>query len=105
MPSATRPVPQSENLPIPHPPTCLTLEEESELKAATEVPKEEQDDATFETSTCSCEPHLLTQGELNDLVRGFKLSKKQAELLGSRLRGWNLLQKLKNQRGSHLKVL
>ena len=93
LPSAMRPVPHSENLPIPHPPTHLTLEEESELKAATEVPKEEQDDATFDTSTSSCEPHLLTQGELNNLVRDLKLSKKQAELLGSRLRGWNLLQK------------
>ena len=50
LPSAMRPVPHSENLPIPHTPTHLTLEEESELKAATEVPKEEQDDATFETS-------------------------------------------------------
>ena len=75
LPSAMRPVPHSENLPIPHPPTHLTLQEESELKAATEVPKEEQDDATFETSTSSCEPHLLTQGELNDLVWDLKLSK------------------------------
>jgi len=64
-----------------------------EHETATIVPNEEQDDATFETSTSSCEPHLLTQGELNDLVRDLKLSKKQAELLGSRLRGWNLLQK------------
>ena len=59
-----RPVLQSENLPIPHPPTHLTLEEESELQAATEVLKEEKNGATFETSTSSCEPHLLTQDEL-----------------------------------------
>ena len=70
------PVPHSENLPIPHPPTHLTLEEESEFKAATEVPNEEQDDATFETSTYSCKPHLLTQGELNDLFRDSNLPKK-----------------------------
>ncbi len=88
-----RPVPHSEDLPVPHPPTHLTVEDQSEHEAATEVPNEQQDDATFETSTSSCEPHLLTQGELNDLVRDLKLSKKQAELLGSRLRGWNLLQK------------
>ena len=50
LPSAMRPVPHSENLHIPHPPTHLTLEGESELKAAAGVPKEEQDDATFETS-------------------------------------------------------
>jgi len=85
-----RPVPHSEDLPIPHPPTNLTLEDESEHEPATEVTNEEQDDATFETSTSSREPHLLTQG---DLVRELKLSKKQAELLSSRLRGWNILQK------------
>jgi len=88
-----RPVPHSEDLPIPQPPSHLTVEDELEHEAATEVPKEEQDDATFETSTSSCEPHLLTQGELNDLVRDLELSKKQAELLGSGLRGWNFLQK------------
>ena len=88
-----RPIPHSEDLPIPHPPTHLTLEDESEYEAATEVSNEEQGDATFETRTCSCEPHLLTQDELNDLVRDLKFSKTQAELLGSKLRGWNLLQK------------
>jgi len=36
-------------------------------------------------------PHLLTQGELNIIIRDLNLSKKQAELLGSRLKGWNLL--------------
>jgi len=37
-------------------------------------------------------PHLLPQFELNDLVRDLNLSKLQAELLASHLRGWNLLQ-------------
>ena len=72
-----RPVPHSEDMPIPHPPTHLTVEDQSEQEAATEVPNEQQDDATFETSTSSCEPHLLTQGELNDLVQNLKLSKKK----------------------------
>ena len=81
------PVPHSEDLPIPHLPTHLTLEDESEHEAAPEVPNEEQDDATLETSTSSCEPHLLTQGELNDLVGDLKLSKK----LGSRLSEWNFI--------------
>jgi len=79
LPSAMRPVPHSEDLPIAHHPTHLTLEDESEHEAATEVPKEEQDYATFETSTTSsCEPHLLTQGELNDLVRDLKLPKNRS---------------------------
>jgi hypothetical protein len=39
----------------------------------------------------SNEPHLLTQRDLIEIVRHLNLSKKQAELLGSRLKGWNLL--------------
>jgi hypothetical protein len=38
----------------------------------------------------SDEPHLLTQEDLND-VRDLNLSKKQAELSSSRLKGWNFL--------------
>jgi hypothetical protein len=49
-------------------------------------------DPTFEGSCSSSEPHLLTQGDLNDLVRDLNLSTKEAEILASRLKGWNLLQ-------------
>ena len=59
LPSAMRSVPHREDLPITHLPTHLTLEDESEHKAATEVPNEEQNDATYETSTSSCEHHLV----------------------------------------------
>jgi hypothetical protein len=48
-------------------------------------------DQTFAGDCSSNEPHLLTQGDLNDIVRDLNLSKKQAELLGSRLKSWNLL--------------
>ena len=48
-------------------------------------------DPTFAGASSSNEPHLLTQGDLNDIVRVLNLSKNQAELLGSRLKGWNLL--------------
>jgi hypothetical protein len=37
-------------------------------------------------------PHLISQSELNDLVRDLNLLKFQAEHLASRLQGWNLLQ-------------
>ncbi|UYV76607.1 hypothetical protein LAZ67_14001436 [Cordylochernes scorpioides] len=50
------------------------------------------DDTKFEEDALS-EPHLLTQGDLNDLVRYLDLSKRQSGLLGSRLKGWNLLHK------------
>ena len=35
--------------------------------------------------------HLISQSELNDLVRGLNLSKIQPELLASSLQGLNLL--------------
>ena len=46
---------------------------------------------TFAGACSSNEPHLLTQGDLYDIVRDLNLSKKQAENLGSRLKGWKLL--------------
>jgi len=40
LPSAMRSVPHSVDLTIPHPPTHLTLEDESKHEVATEVPNE-----------------------------------------------------------------
>jgi hypothetical protein len=51
------------------------------------------DEVRIEHENKSVEPHLLDQGDFNDLVRDLKLSKYSSELLGSRLREWNLLQK------------
>jgi len=48
-------------------------------------------DPTFEGTYSSNEPNLLTQGDLSDIARGLNLSKKQDEILGSRLKGWNFL--------------
>jgi hypothetical protein len=48
-------------------------------------------DPTFAEACSSTEPHLLTQGDLNDIDRDLNLSKKQAKLSGSRLKRWNLL--------------
>ena len=47
---------------------------------------------TFQASCFSSERHLLTQEDLNYPVRDLNLSRKQAEILGSRLKGWNILQ-------------
>ena len=44
-------------------------------------------DPTFAGVCSSNEAHLLTQGDPNDIVRDLNLSKKQAEILGSRLKG------------------
>ena len=47
-------------------------------------------DPKFEARCSSPQFNLLWKGDFNDLVRDFNLSKKEAELLGSRLREWNL---------------
>jgi len=61
-------------------------------------------DPTLAGACSSNEPHMLTQGDLNDIVRDLNLSKKQAERLGSRLKGWNLFRQDTNvcfYRGRH----
>jgi len=50
-------------------------------------------DPTFAGASSTNESHMLTQGDLNDIVCDLNLWKKQAELLGSRLKGWNLLRR------------
>ena len=87
--SAIRPVPHSESLPVP---TRLPGDEvdEDENNTTGDSSENMQMDPAYEGP--SAEPHLITQPELNDLVRDLGLSKNQSELLGSRLQGWNLLQ-------------
>ena len=74
---------------MPKPPTNTTPESTDEDVG--QANNNMDFDPTFAGATSSNEPHLLTQGDLNDIVRDLNLSKKQAEILGSRLKGWNLL--------------
>jgi len=55
---------------------------------------EQYTDPAFTMDSSSHEPHFIVQKELHDLVRDLRLSKQQAELLGSRLKEWNLLAEL-----------
>jgi hypothetical protein len=87
-----RPVPHSAELPVPKPPTNLTLSDsEPSDEDVGQANNNMDSDPTFTAASSSNEPHLLTQGDRNDIVRHFNLSKTQAELLGSRLKGLNLL--------------
>lgn len=87
LPSARRPVSHSEGLPVPIAPETINFSDDEESTYAESI------DDDYEASQTSSRPHVLSQGELNDLVRDLQLSKQQAELLGSRLKGWNLLQR------------
>ena len=73
---------------MPKPPTNMTLSEsESSDEDVGQANNNIDCDPTFAGACSSNEPHLLTQGDLNDIIRNLKLSKKQTELLGSRLKG------------------
>jgi hypothetical protein len=50
---------------------------------------EDQDFSAYST----IQTHLITQAELKDLVRDLDLPETKAQLLGSRLQQWNLLEK------------
>jgi len=88
LPSAIRPVAHSDELPVPTTPGVEALEAE-ESDSIGQSSTHSDADPVFEGP--SSQPHLITQPELNDLIRDLGLSKDKSELLGSRLQGWNLL--------------
>jgi len=90
-PSGLKPVLHDAENPVPIPPTDPnTTSDESTVEA--ERSAETQGDASYEEELDKDKPHFLTQADLNDLVRDLQLSKEKAEVLGSRLKQWNLLQ-------------
>jgi hypothetical protein len=92
-----RPVPHNEALPITKPLANVIVDDED--SATDEADLQQVGETfdyypTFKASCSSSEPHLLTQGDLSDLVRDLNLSKKEAEILASRLKRWNLAQQV-----------
>jgi hypothetical protein len=95
IPSALRPVPHGEGLPVPDPPKEFSIDSSDDEGGETPSCSPQASTSYDEPFVChggSSAPHLLTQEELNDLVRDLELSKAKAELLGSRLQQWNLLE-------------
>ena len=82
--SAMRPVPHSDDLPVPTPPVNKDLLSSSDE----EMPSRE---STY-LGISGNELHWITQENLNDLAHDLYLSKQQSELLASRLKQWNLVQ-------------
>ncbi|GBN22052.1 hypothetical protein AVEN_241409-1 [Araneus ventricosus] len=95
IPSAIRPVPHNECFPIPVAPKTYTLLPETDLEdfEPQPGPSTSTDDEEYPADLVHRQPHLLTQPELNELVRDLELPKSKSQLLGSRLQQWNLLEK------------
>ena len=90
--SVIKPVPHDSDLPVPQP----TTEKEDTLsfdKATSTSTENEEDliesDPSFQHESA---PLLINQERLNDLVHDLYLSKENADVLGSRLKQWNLLE-------------
>ena len=89
LPSAIRPQPHDDAIPVPTRPTDSHACDSSDDTDDSDDNEGQCSDDNY--SATSHDPHFLTQTDLNDLIRDLKLSKSQAELLGSRLKQWNLL--------------
>ena len=84
LPSVIRPVQHYVDLLIPMPPASPAILDEKSLTYF------ESSGVIFEPCQSKGIPHLITQEDLNNLVRDLNLSKSKSELLGSRLQLWNL---------------
>jgi len=92
IPSATRPVPHGEDLPMPEPPKEYSLNSEMEEEDTEKTgPHDEEPTYPDFRGPASESPHKLTQNELNDLVSDLELPKVKAELLAHRMKQWKYL--------------
>jgi len=92
-PSAIRPVPHGDGLPLPEPPDNFAMYSDDEDNVSSNSEEQQPSasrDADNLPSTDSSN-HKITEGELNDLIRDLELPKNKAELLVSKLQQWNLL--------------
>src|SRR5438477_7296916 len=90
VPSASKPIPHSEELPVPKPPEDKTPLDQSDDNSISSDECHQMDEEYLPTLSDK-DIHLINQGDLNDLVRDLYLSKSQSELLTSRLKQWNLV--------------
>ena len=91
IPSAIRPVPHSDELPIPESREIDLLSSDN-AESSEECSVSEPCTSRNKKFGVTTEPHLINESKLNHLVRDLDLPKVKAEVLPSRLKQWNLLQ-------------
>ena len=90
--SVTLPVAHSNHLEIPKPPSREQLNETiQQIELEISELQETFDLSEYQPPNSSTAFHPIQQDEVNDLVRDLKLSKRDAELLASRLKEWIVL--------------
>ena len=93
---AMRPVPHSDDLPVPTLPVNKDLLSSSDEEMPSREDSAEsislEDIKSTYSGTSGSEPHWIMQEDLNGLARDLYLSKQQSELLASRLKQCNLVQ-------------
>ena len=89
--SAIKPVPHDPDLPVPQPPNEKEDTVSVDEGAGTSTESKEDLIKSYPSFQHESAPLLINQERLNDLVRDLYLSKENAEVLGSRLQQWNLL--------------
>ena len=102
IPSATRPIPHSDENPVPVfkelldiPISAASLAPDpvpEELTEGDSDPESLDNDNDIDYHECSSEPNRFNQDDLSDLIRDLNLPKKSAELLASHLKERNFLQ-------------
>jgi len=86
IPSALRPVLHGEGISVPEPPKEFAIdsddEDDGESTSGYSEPPASTEPHVSHGRSSAPQPHILTQDELNDLVRYLELSKSKAELTG-----------------------
>ena len=85
IPSAIRPVPHSESLPVPIFSGYASSEDENDVPDMDVHGMDSESADSSSDAEQSLAPHCFNQEDLNDLIRDLALSKKAAKLLASRL--------------------
>ena len=88
VPSAIKPVPHNDEIPIPNPSSdidsSLCTSSDEDIIECNEI---------YQPIEVKIEPQLFDQADQNDLIRDLGLSKESSQLLGSRLKEKHLLSK------------
>ncbi|XP_044597349.1 uncharacterized protein LOC123273930 [Cotesia glomerata] len=96
--SSSAPIAHDLTRPVPEPPKKLSQKSSSSFSSY-----KSNSDKEFLPTPEQPKHYLITSEDFNDLIRDLNLPKNKAELLGSRLKQWNLLDdvKITDQRTRH----